>query len=279
MEYLAALKTIQNEIETSRSGLATHQADLRILPIDAMAQYAKYLRVESGFDELAERYYAEGLGMVGRDRRREASLHHMIAKYYSFSDRNGKILPYLLKERAIWEGLGNAYQVMVCQDTLASYCSDSGRIALRNMLWEQAVALGRSYFQRPGPSATASEWLNYQDMRERWMDETAGPGQAARLKPIWLEVEAINRTYLFPKFGTYVSAANFLPSVAIGRRPLRSRKPRALSQPRNSQDSDWTRQRSACSTICCVQKRGFLLRREIWRRPGLRMRKSFSFKA
>lgn len=210
MEYPAALRTIQEEINSPILSNSSYGADIRVLAIQAMAKYSNYIRLEPHFDRLAQRYYREGLSLAGVDKRRQARLHALMALFYSLSARNGQAQEYLKREVALWQQLREPYHVIKCWDGFATICSDSGRMKLQDHFRSMAIEEGLRYFYSGGSprrGVSTTKWLQFEKILHRRMDDIVRSGRTKEMKRLWRRAKEIADRVIFPKCMSYFEAA------------------------------------------------------------------------
>jgi len=128
-QYAEALAIIRQEIADPVITNEEQLAYIRINGIYALSEYIRFHPANPDLDREALGYYREGLQFAHAQASSQVSLHHMMALYYSKSDRNGAMLPYMHKELAYYRRIKDTYQLIICYDGLADGYSDVGQMA------------------------------------------------------------------------------------------------------------------------------------------------------
>lgn len=209
-DYLAALDIIRDEIEDPFLRSNSYLADLRTLAIQALYQYADFYGLQPELDEEAARYYEEGLKLAKNDEARQANLHSVFGKYYSYTDRNGLGIPYFRKEMEYWKKVNDTYNIIKVYDGMASAYGDMGQLELENHYREKALKLAKEYFILGKQPSDAYEWLQYKHMLLRRMDDIARPGKGAEILELWGAVEPIVKKYVTPEYVSYLQVAEYM---------------------------------------------------------------------
>lgn len=206
-DWPAALRVMRSEIASTGLRSGATEADFRVLGIDALGNYVRFYGFDQSLDEEASRYYQEGLRSARGDGTREAQLHRIFAVYYSKSGRNGLAVPYLRKDLEHWVKIKHTIQIILGLASLASTYADMGEIQLEDYYRAQALLIAKDYFvlgQRP---SDPTEWGQYLEILNKWMDKLARPGNAVEVEKAWAVMEPIANLYLRTSYLRYVGAA------------------------------------------------------------------------
>lgn len=209
--YAAALETMREEIANPALTKNSYLADIRIIGIRALYQYAHFHGLQLGMDEEAARYYKEGMKFAQSDEKRQAYLHHAFGNYYSWTSRNGLALPYFRKELEYWKRVNNTYHIIKTYDGFASCYRDMGQLELRDFYREKALELAKGYFVLGKRPSNANQWLEYKKFLKKRMDDICRrPNAADEILELWTIVEPITNKYLKHKFVSYLEVVDFL---------------------------------------------------------------------
>jgi len=219
-QYTEALAVIRQEVDDPVITNEEQLAFIRINAIHALAEYVRFHPASVHLDAEALRYYREGIQYARTDEASQVTLHHMMALYYSFSDRNGAMLAYLQKERDYYRRTNNTYQLIICYDGLADGYYDAGQRVLADYYRQRTLALAREYFvlgRRPDENEKGYQWVNYVKILRDAMDHYAEPGNTDQILALWKIQEPVIKAHITPEYIGYLDTAEFLALTgAIG---------------------------------------------------------------
>ena len=197
-QWAAALDSIREEVASPFLRTGSYLADVRVIAIGALGDYASHLGFKPGMDDEAARYYKEGLQHASGDIQREGNVRQTYARYFSNTRRNGLGLPYFRENYEYWRKHKNPFMVFVSLDALASAYNDMGEIGQRDVYRGQALSAAAAYFATAA-KPTPNEWLQYHTVLQKQMDAFAADRGAAALDPLWEIYRDITQRFLSPK--------------------------------------------------------------------------------
>lgn len=202
-QYAEALAVIRQEIYDPVISNQEQLAYIRINGIYALAEYVRFQPFTPDLDAEAFRYYREGLQYAHAQESSQVTLHHMMALYYSLSDRNGAMLPYMQKELEYYRRKDDTYQLIVCYDGLANGYSDAGQEALAHYYRQLVLDMAGRYFvldKHPDFDEKGYQWVNYVGFLGSAMDDLAEPGKSDKILELWKNQEPIIKAYITPEY-------------------------------------------------------------------------------